>query len=183
MLGNLRNILTLPARSSRKKLCKLRFMCKTPAMADDKELKDQRVPIMMTPSELEAIDDWMFKNRIRSRGEAIRRLCQMGILSDEGSEKILGAITEHHKSIMRAIDGFTEVLNTNRESMERDLVELFGDSLLEFAEESSELGRLISSVFVPAAQMGLHADMEDALRALRDAKAAASLVVGKPGDE
>ncbi|MGB3536823.1 MAG: hypothetical protein WBA42_01550 [Mesorhizobium sp.] len=52
-------------------------------MADEKELKDQRVPIMMTPSELEAIDDWMFKNRIRSRGEAIRRLCQIGVAVDE----------------------------------------------------------------------------------------------------
>jgi hypothetical protein len=51
-------------------------------MADEKELKDQRVPIMMTPSELEAIDDWMFKNRIRSRGEAIRRLCQIGLATD-----------------------------------------------------------------------------------------------------
>lgn len=50
---------------------------------DEKELKDQRVVTMMSPSELEAIDDWMFKSRIRSRGEAIRRLCQMGILADE----------------------------------------------------------------------------------------------------
>lgn len=50
-------------------------------MAEDKELKDQRVVTMMTASELEAIDDWMFKNRIRSRGEAIRRLCQIGLES------------------------------------------------------------------------------------------------------
>lgn len=50
---------------------------------DDKELKDQRVVTMMTPSELEIIDDWMFKNRIRSRGEAIRRLCQVGLSADE----------------------------------------------------------------------------------------------------
>lgn len=48
-------------------------------MTDEKELKDQRVPIMMSASELEALDDWMFKNRLRSRGEAIRRLCQVGI--------------------------------------------------------------------------------------------------------
>jgi hypothetical protein len=57
-------------------------------MADEKELKDQRVPIMMTPSELEAIDDWMFKNRIRSRGEAIRRLCRVGLEADEGIDKL-----------------------------------------------------------------------------------------------
>lgn len=46
------------------------------------ELKDQRVVTMMSPSELDVIDDWSFKNRIRSRGEAIRRLCQMGLLLD-----------------------------------------------------------------------------------------------------
>ena len=46
------------------------------------ELKDQRVVTMMSHSELGAIDDWMFKNRIRSRGEAIRRLCQMGIVAE-----------------------------------------------------------------------------------------------------
>jgi hypothetical protein len=47
------------------------------------ELKDQRVVTMMTPTELEAIDDWMFKHRLKSRGEAIRRLCQIGIIAEE----------------------------------------------------------------------------------------------------
>jgi len=47
------------------------------------ELKDQRVVTMMSPSELEMIDDWMFKSRLRSRGEAIRRLCQIGIVAQE----------------------------------------------------------------------------------------------------
>lgn len=54
-------------------------------MAD--ELKDQRVVTMMSPSELEAIDDWSFKNRFRSRGEAIRRLTQMGMLLDRQFEE------------------------------------------------------------------------------------------------
>lgn len=46
-------------------------------MAD--ELKDQRVVVLMTPTESEAIDAWSFENRIRSKGEAIRRLCQAGL--------------------------------------------------------------------------------------------------------
>jgi hypothetical protein len=33
----------------------------------------------MTPSELSALDDWAFANRVRSRGEAIRRLIEAGI--------------------------------------------------------------------------------------------------------
>lgn len=55
-------------------------------MAD--ELKDLRVVTMMSPSELEEIDEWMFSNRIRSRGEAIRRLCRIGTLWDGISEDI-----------------------------------------------------------------------------------------------
>lgn len=50
-------------------------------MAD--ELKDQRIITLMTPTELEAIDDWMFANRVRSRGEAIRRLVQFALIVDE----------------------------------------------------------------------------------------------------
>ena len=40
--------------------------------------RDQRIPILLTPKELERLDDWMFGRRIRSRGEAIRRLMEFG---------------------------------------------------------------------------------------------------------
>jgi hypothetical protein len=43
------------------------------------ELRDQRVPLLMTASEVKAVDDWSFAKRIRSRGEAIRRLIQLGL--------------------------------------------------------------------------------------------------------
>lgn len=57
-------------------------------MAD--ELKTERVTTMMTPSEVKAIDDWSFDERIRSRGEAIRRLIQIGLdaASKEKSRKL-----------------------------------------------------------------------------------------------
>lgn len=43
------------------------------------ELKSERVTTMMTPSEVKDVDDWAFESRIRSRGEAIRRLIQLGL--------------------------------------------------------------------------------------------------------
>ena len=49
-------------------------------MADEK--KDQRVTLMMTQTELRRLDDWAFEKRIRSRGEAIRRLISAAILAD-----------------------------------------------------------------------------------------------------
>lgn len=52
------------------------------------ELKDQRVTIMLTPSEFKAVEDWSFENRIRSRGEAIRRLINRGQQFDELSHMV-----------------------------------------------------------------------------------------------
>lgn len=46
---------------------------------DKKTLKFQ---MMMSPAEAKELDDWMFKNRIRSRAEAIRRLTQIGLIAD-----------------------------------------------------------------------------------------------------
>lgn len=43
------------------------------------ELKDQRVTVMLTASELKEVDDWSFEQRIRSRGEAIRRLLRSAL--------------------------------------------------------------------------------------------------------
>lgn len=49
----------------------------------EKELKDQRIPVMFTKSEVDMIDDWAIANRIRSRGEAIRRLCRTRLIKDK----------------------------------------------------------------------------------------------------
>ena len=40
---------------------------------------DQRVALVMRASELREVDDWSFAHRIRSRGEAIRRLIKLGL--------------------------------------------------------------------------------------------------------
>lgn len=43
------------------------------------ELKSERVIVMMTPSELAALDEWWSAHRIGSRGDAIRLLVQVGL--------------------------------------------------------------------------------------------------------
>jgi hypothetical protein len=55
--------------------------------ADSPEPKDVRVPVMMTASEVKAIDDWSFARRIRSRGEAIRRLVALGLKASAKQSK------------------------------------------------------------------------------------------------
>ena len=52
-------------------------------MTDSPEPKDKRIAMVMTASELRAIDDWSFERRIRSRGEAIRQLVALGLKASE----------------------------------------------------------------------------------------------------
>ncbi len=47
--------------------------------ADQTEPKDQRVVMMMTRSELKAVDDLRYERRISSRGETIRQLIALGL--------------------------------------------------------------------------------------------------------
>lgn len=72
-------------------------------MSNNRELKDQRIPIMMTESEVTAIDDWAFKNRIRSRGEAIRRLCQIGLMFDEKRMDLVRSLDDSYTTTAKII--------------------------------------------------------------------------------
>ncbi len=47
------------------------------------EPRDQRIPLLLTASELKELDDWSFEQRIRSRGEAIRRLIALGLAASK----------------------------------------------------------------------------------------------------
>ncbi|MCV9906673.1 hypothetical protein OIV19_03460 [Brucella sp. HL-2] len=53
--------------------------------------RENRIPIMMSDEELEAVDDWRFKNRIATRSEAVRRLIQIG----NSLEWVIPAATDH----------------------------------------------------------------------------------------
>ena len=48
-------------------------------MTDKPEPRVERVQILLTASELQAIDDWRFANHAPSRAEAIRRLIELGL--------------------------------------------------------------------------------------------------------
>ena len=54
-------------------------------MAEDAERRTERIPLLMAPSEVKALDDWAFANRIRSRGEAIRQLIEAGLKATDQS--------------------------------------------------------------------------------------------------
>jgi hypothetical protein len=66
---------------------------------DKGEQKTERFNMFMSPSEMQAIDDWAWKNRIRSKSEAVRRLVQIGLAFDvqaakDGSQLLMQASNE-----------------------------------------------------------------------------------------
>ncbi len=50
---------------------------------DDESEKNTRLHIYLPQSEIDAIDEWGFKNRIRARTKAIRELVKLGLISDQ----------------------------------------------------------------------------------------------------
>lgn len=52
-------------------------------MAPDHLTRGERLQIMLTPKELEAVDNWRFARRMPSRASAVRELLKRG-LSAEG---------------------------------------------------------------------------------------------------
>jgi hypothetical protein len=61
---------------------------------DPHENKTERVHLLMSPSEVKAIDDWGFSNRIRTRAEAVRRLCHIGLALDKQSTALMPRLEE-----------------------------------------------------------------------------------------
>lgn len=52
----------------------------------DTEKKSERLNMVLSPSEIEAIDEWRFSHRIGSRSEAIRQLIALGLSSSDKDE-------------------------------------------------------------------------------------------------
>lgn len=89
-------------------------------MSDEK--KSLKFQMMMSPQEAERLDDWMFQNRLRSRAEAIRQLCQIGIIADEYVEKLNVAardMLEASHEFGKSVDPFLgKYLATDRKRVE-----------------------------------------------------------------
>lgn len=90
-------------------LCKECYYVRLPNM--DIEPKDVRLPLMVTKSEAEAIDEWRYSNRVPTRAEAIRRLIHVGIAAEPILRDLLRLIehlndpelAKHEKAIKEAL--------------------------------------------------------------------------------
>ena len=122
------------------------------------EQKTERFNMFMSPSEMKAIDDWMWANRIRSKSEAVRRLVQIGKLADFSLEGIVDSAQEilnqarrdflaSHKAV-RAVDAR---LNEIREDDLRDdisqVLHALVDRSLDIYEATDEFFVLVLGLY------------------------------------
>ncbi len=106
------------------------------------EIKDQRIVVLMTPSELEEIDEWSFAKRIRSRGEAIRRLCQMGLAIGDRDD-LLDDLTKAYLERMKVAD---EALGRLQDDASTDIATKLADYVESVSSYMDTAGTLLIEV-------------------------------------
>ncbi|TPL49208.1 hypothetical protein FJ937_17160 [Mesorhizobium sp. B2-4-4] len=96
--------------------------------------ESERLQMVISSEELEAIEEWQHRNRIQSKSEAIRRLCQIGLLIDNELEqvvdltsdgvKVLADQTHDMYSIWRRVISTDNADLTFRQAEVRDIFDL-----------------------------------------------------------
>lgn len=107
------------------------------------EHKTIKFQLMLSPSEAEQIDDWGFKNRIRTRAEAIRRLCQIGMTFDARAQEFGKVSLDATETLQRRLPGLTP---RGHRAGEGDLAELSPDDVMDII---STAGKLNSDLLGP----------------------------------
>lgn len=73
------------------------------------DLKDQRIQVLMSEAELQLLDDWSFAKKIRSRGEAIRKLCRVGMAIEPHLKTVLDDSFDALQELGRIHENIVEV--------------------------------------------------------------------------
>lgn len=130
------------------------------------EPRENRVHMYLSNDEMNAIDDWRFANRVATRSEAIRRLCQLGLILDSRLEdlfsarmnqseafidffKALGLIDEEGKVVRELSDG-SEIERAAAgvisvvESLSSSIRELYDHAYI--VQKSKSLGEVVDSM-------------------------------------
>lgn len=108
------------------------------------ELKTIKFQMMLSESEAKQIDDWGFAHRIRSRAEAIRRLCQMGMQADKDLEQIQAQTDATYEYVADRVTKAIERVRSWKtpEDFQKNITEF----LLMYADSMEIVGNLGSTV-------------------------------------
>lgn len=132
-------------------------------MSDDK--KTLKFQMMMSPGEAKELDDWMFENRIRSRAEAIRRLCQIGLIADREAQTVNVAARDLMDTYTGKAVEVSKVLSREDVPEEQRPLLFVEETLsgsIHVIEAMSHLMVCLDAVFSPIHELKSNPDFDDA---------------------
>jgi hypothetical protein len=131
----------------------------------DRNKKTERLHMLISPAEIEAIDTWRFKNRVGTRADAVRRLTQLALCVDEpldgiyhqakeayvdlfsrtdaipSDAPVLGSHIKAFKALMLGVGSVTEQVHRLRGDGKAIDVAREVDEILKAAEEKAKILR------------------------------------------
>lgn len=116
--------------------------------------ESKRLQMVITEDELVAIEDWQYRNRVPSKSEAIRRLCQIAI----GLEPLVADLRNLWVGVQQA----------NTEIAVKLLDALHGVDQTQPRQNLEEINSLVKKLSSASLEFGIHAAaMVDVLEALK----------------
>lgn len=147
-------------------------------MTGQEEPKSERFNMFISKSETEAIDEWAWENRVRSKSEAVRRLVQIGLISDNPTMIASGAITDMYEKARLLINDLVEARNKATNSNDGVLAEALQtaiDSAIPLFEDLEVAQVLLTSTANQIAEIGTgDQTMADGLLAVQQWRDAAA---------
>ena len=144
-------------------------------MSDDTksdEQKTHRFNMFLSPSEMKAIDEWAWANRIRSKSEAVRLLVQMGLLLDKNVEGVGTNFVEMSEHFSLKAMATLERLDQEDRDMSAFIKDTF-DLVIETEERIAYLRNRLNILFQPYMALKAHPSFDsgkyDVLAAEADA--------------
>lgn len=137
----------------------------------DDEPKSERFNMFISKSEMEAIDDWSWRKRIRSKSEAVRRLVQIGLAVEKNlieSSALLVSANNSLDSVVTRVDN--EIMRSKGDINELNILELLLAHLESFENLLSTNRRLAGiqhDMLVEIERLSMN---DDVLTALQSAK-------------
>lgn len=114
--------------------------------------ESERLHLFITPEEIASIEEWRSKNEARSKSEAVRRLCQIGIAYDAQADewkRLVEEVFEHIGAIGREaleLDDSEDVDYKNLHLRSLAHLVFISKSASELAQQISELSRFAKAL-------------------------------------
>lgn len=126
------------------------------------ETESKRLQMVITEEEISAIDEWQHENRIASRSEAIRRLCQIGLRLDSFAERLPAAVKRAlvaHNSVVTEASK-----HVNRDHLAWERFKGLTKAISQSADEIDEVWLEVRTLMEEAVQIRSHWNLEESIR-------------------